>query len=120
MSGVRAAHVERARRPRRPDQTEVREKLLHDVQIGRPEPDIREILYLDRWHRGLPCRGLVGEPRRNRCIGRDPITAGITPGLARRLRMSREWGPPGMVPARRWLTLITSEVRSCHSEAMTG
>ena len=57
VSGVRAAHVERARRPRRPDQAEVSEELLHDVQVGRPEPDIREILHLDRWHRRLPCSG---------------------------------------------------------------
>src|SRR6185369_8550371 len=55
MSRVRAPHVECARCPRRPGQAEMSEKLLHDVQVGRPEPNIREILYLDRWHRRLPC-----------------------------------------------------------------
>ena len=73
MGGVRAAHVERARRPRRPDQAEVSEELLHDVQVGRPEPDIREILYLDQWHR-RPMPGPSGAGR-NRPARRDPTTA---------------------------------------------
>ena len=45
-----------------------------------------------------PMPRLVGEPGRNRRIGRDPTTARITPGLVRWLRMSRDLGRS---PARR-------------------
>src|SRR4029434_771076 len=51
---IGAAHVERGRRARGPDQAEVSEELLHRVQVRRVQARPGQLSYLDGRHRSSP------------------------------------------------------------------
>src|SRR3954465_7133995 len=50
VEGIGAAHVERARRALGPHHAEAREKFFHAIEIGRPQPPIGNVAYLEPGH----------------------------------------------------------------------